>query len=193
MSESRPKLAMMLRDTRKKAGFSQEAMAYEMDVARKTVQNWEYGSSEPTAGQLLTWFEILEVNPFPYLFGYIYPDYDSLRPDDDVERLRKALLGIVSELPEEGVRQLLYILNGEHGSSSRAVINMVTAHLQTPMKDRWVHAQLIESNYEIAKHRESLTNPDNIQPNMELLDQAIQLGREAVIRDVNYYSMGIKK
>lgn len=77
----------------------------------------------------------------------------------------------------------MYLFFGNHGSSPRAVLQMITAHLQTPMKDRIAHGQLIETNYEIAQKTNTLANPNHIQPDLECLNASIESAEYAVEAD----------
>ena len=180
-------VCVALHESRTVKNKSQEFMALELGVARKTVQNWERGISEPTIGQCIAWFKILGINPLPYLFQVLDKDMEGLKPANNVEHLKKHLLKLIDQMPEEGIRQLLFLFYGEHGSSPRAVMNLVTAHLNTPMRDRVVQSSIIYKNYEIAAKKGKLTNPNNIQPNLELLRRAINMGEEAELSDKSAY------
>lgn len=177
----------ILRSTRYESGKSQEFMALELGVARRTIQNWESGVSEPGISQAINWFQVIGKNPIPFLLQYLFPIMDNISAKDDMDKLRRALSRLIQELPDEGVRELLYLLYGDHGSSPVAVLNLMTAHLQTPMKDRVIHGEIIAKNYEIAKLKGTLAKPDHIQPNVELLRSAIALGEKAYLCDEKEY------
>ena len=70
-----------------------------------------------------------------FLREYVFPEMKDISAQDEVDRLRTALMAIISTLSEESIRQLMFLLHGNHGSSPRAVMNLITAHLQTPMRD----------------------------------------------------------
>ena len=80
-----------LRESRNLSGKSQEYMSMELGIARKTVQNWEKGVSEPSLGQAIEWFKLLDINPLPYLFQVVYPDMDGISSGDDIATIRNAL------------------------------------------------------------------------------------------------------
>lgn len=176
-----------LRLSRARSGKSQEYMALELEIARKTVQNWEKGVSEPTIKQAIEWFKVIGQSPIPYLFQVVHENMDGLSSEDDIDSLRTSLINLLNYLPEEGVRQLLFLFYGNHGSSPRAVMNMVTAHLQTPMKDRVTNGTVILKNYDIANLKHNLTSENNIKPNRDFLLRAIELGEDAVINDNEAY------
>lgn len=177
-----------LRITRNESGKSQEYMAFELGVTRRTILNWENGISEPSVGQTVSWFKLTGKNPIPYLLQYTYPDMNKISPKDDDAKILAALMQLINDLPAEGVRQLMYLFFGNHGSSPRAVLQMITAHLQTPMKDRIAHGQLIATNYEIAKRTNTLAQPNHIQPDCDTLNAAIETAKCAVEKNAKEYS-----
>lgn len=177
----------ILRTTRYDSGKSQEFMALELGVARRTIQNWETGVSEPGVSQAIEWFIVLGRNPIPFLLQYLFPVMDHISAGDDTDKLRRALARLIQELPDEGVRQLLYLLYGDHGSSPKAVLHLMNAHLQTPMKDRIIQAEIITKNYELAKMTGTLARPDHIQPSVELLHSAIASGEKAYFNGESEY------
>lgn len=176
-------------EARRTAGKSQEYMALELGVARKTVQNWESGASEPSVTQAIEWFRVLDISPLPYFLQIVHKDIKGINAQDEPAKLRGALLKLVQELPEESVRQLLYLFYGTHGSAPRAVLNMLTAHLQVPMEDRVTNGTLILKSYELAKKRGKITELDHVQPNLQLLKKAIAMGEEAAVKEANAYVM----
>lgn len=173
-------IAEALRQTRNESGKSQEFMAFELGVTRRTVLNWENGVSEPSVGQAINWFKLVDKNPIPYLLQTVYPSMDKISPKDEDAKILAALMQLINDLPAEGVRQLMYLFFGNHGSSPRAVLQMVTAHLQTPMKDRIAHGQLIATNYEIALSTGTLAKPNHIQPDLATLKAAIESAKEDI-------------
>lgn len=176
-------MAEALRTTRHDAGKSQEFMSFELGVSRRTILNWESGVSEPSVSQAMLWFKLVDKNPIPYLLQTTYPDMDKISAKDDDEKILSALMQLINDLPAEGVRQLMYLFFGNHESSPRAVLNMITAHLQTPMKDRIAHGQLIATNYEIAKRTGALARPNHIQPDFDCLNAAIEAAKDEVINN----------
>ncbi len=180
-------LAKALRESRQKAKRSQEYMSLELEIARKTVQNWESGVSEPSIAQAIEWFRILQISPLPYLFQYVHPNLEGISSADETKTLRAGLRQLIDSLPEEGVRQLLFLFYGDHGSSPRAVLNMITAHLQTNMRDRVVAGTVILKNYEITEKKNMLASPEHVKPNKEYLKNAIERGEQAAINDAETY------
>lgn len=185
--EDKKRLARMLVVSRDEGGISQEKVALELGIAKKTVQNWERGISAPTLPQVIAWFRVMKVTAMPYLIQFLYPNMENLSRNDDDEKLRKSLLSLIEVLPAEGVRQLMYLLYGDHGSSPRATINLLTAHLQTPLRDRYNHANMIINDYKISRDKQYISRPDHIQPDLDLLDRSLEKCREAIINNKNSY------
>ncbi len=173
-------IAEALRITRNESCRSQEYMSYELGVTRRTIQNWESGVSEPTVSQAIHWFKLVDKNPIPFLLQSVYPDMDKISHKDDDARILTALMQLINDMPAEGVRQLMYLFFGNHDSSPRAVLQMVTAHLHTPMKDRIAHGQLVATDYEIAKRTGTMTHPEHIQPDLDCLKAAIKDAMDTV-------------
>lgn len=180
-------IAEALRSTRNESGKSQEYMSFELGVTRRTILNWENGVSEPSIGQTIAWFKLVNKNPIPFLLQVSYPDMDKISHADDDAKILTSLMQLINDLPAEGVRQLMFLFFGNHGSSPRAVLQMITAHLQTPMKNRIVHGQLIATNYELALRTGELTRPEHIQPDLDYLNTAIETAKNAAEKKANEY------
>lgn len=174
------RLASLLADARYKTGVSQAQLAKEMGITKKTVQNWEAGISMPSLLQTLQWFRVLGVNPFTYLQAFIYPGiFEGSVNQTEEEALKKTLHQRIDTLSEREVRDLLFILTGQHGGSPYAYLQMMVANLQTPLGDRQTVANIIQNNYRNAEAMEKLADPEGIQPDMDALDKAIRQGVEA--------------
>lgn len=98
------KLAEVWSESRCQAGKSQEYMASELGVARKTVQNWEKGVSAPTVDRAMEWFRVLGESPLPFLVRYIIPG------EEEAQKRMKALL---EGLTPKEMSQLACLLNEE--------------------------------------------------------------------------------
>lgn len=175
------RLSQMWRRSREIAGLSQEHMAKSLGVSRKTIQNWENGTSSPNQVMGFEWFDICELQPLPFYLEALYPelfsDLSSATSDHDVD---VALLTVIKDLPVNYKRKLLYLFAGKHGSSPTCVLDMVTAHLQVPLSNRLTIAETIYSNYDLAAATGSIRNANNVQPNISFLKRAIDHARIAL-------------
>ncbi len=121
--------------SRCKANKSQEWMALELGVSRKTIQNWESGASIPSFFDSLEWFHVLNINPFPYFLEFVYPDtVKGVKPEDSDDRIEDAFDSLIGNLSVQDKRALLYLYYGEHGSSPYSVLQLMLAHLHEHLK-----------------------------------------------------------
>lgn len=185
--EDRKRLSRMLMLSRAESGISQEKVALELGIAKRTVQNWERGISAPTLPQAIQWFRVMKVAAMPYFLQFMFPEIEGISPKNDNEKIRTNLIKLIETLPPEGVRQLMYLFYGNHGSSPRAVLNMITAHLQTPLKDRYTHANMILSDYQLYNDKVETTNPEHIQPDVKSLETAIAKSRKSILQNKDNY------
>lgn len=187
--EDSKRLAKILMLSRAQSGLSQEKVALELGIAKKTVQNWEKGVSAPSLPQAIGWFRVLGIPAMPYFLQFMFPDMEETLGESTDEKLREELFRIIETLPSEGVRQLVYLFYGSHGSSPRGIMNMITAHLQSPLSQRYSHASAILEDYKLSLDKDHTTNPEGVHPNIELLEKAISEGRKAVVADKDNYNL----
>lgn len=191
--EEKKRLAEMHMKARYDAGKSQEYVALEMGVSKKTVANWEKGVSTPDIFDSINWFRVLGLNPMPYYLNFMFPTLfevvNSASKDEDVEILFEQL---VENLTINNKRALLYLFYGNHGSSPNAVVQLILAHLHTPIKDRVLHAEVIAREFEMEKELGNIICKDNIMPDMDVLNSAIQNGRSSALSGEFGYAMGVE-
>lgn len=167
---------------------SQEYMAMELGVARKTIQNWEMDKTAPTIDQAIKYFKVLGLSPVSFLFRYVFPENESLDYDD---RYKTELKQLLEMMPPEISKQILHIFYGNHGSSPRAIMQLVIAHLETPMKDRITSANIVLKNYELAKLKNTTLNQCELD--LDLLKDAINEGEESFVKGNEGYALERKK
>lgn len=178
--------AAMWRQSRMDAGKSQEYVAKKLGVSKKTVQNWECGIGSPSQMKGFEWFQALELQPLPYYLRLLYPsEFSSL--DDELQTKNALILYITSQPPAQQ-KKLLYFLCGDHGSAHEGVMEMLTAYLHTPLKDRINIASSIINNYDIAEANGQLVNPDHDCPDMALLKESFHNSKDAVFGGRHSYT-----
>ena len=176
-------------NARIKAGKSQEYMAIELGVAKKTVQNWEKGTTSPTFFQSLEWFRVLGMNPFPYYMSIVYPnELLHIAPSDDDEKIDQAFMAMIQNISIADKRALLYLYCGDHGSSPHSVIQLMLSHLHCPMSFRIIDACNIETAYKLAKELDLIVCPDNIQPDLSDFSDSIHQAVEACKNNMDRYT-----
>lgn len=188
-AERAQKFAMIWSRSRTCAGKSQEYMALGLGVSKKTVQNWEKGISSPTFFQGTEWFHLLGMNPLPYYYDFLFSNKVQEKNSPEELHTNEALRLLIEQLPLNAKQELLFMLSGEHGSSPYSVIQLMTAHLQSPLKDRVSHASSILQDYEMEKELEQLSVPEAVQPDLEVLRMAINEGRQSVMTHGTGYTI----
>lgn len=175
--------------SRADAGKSQEFMALGIGVSKKTIQNWEKGISSPSLFQSVDWFDLLGKNPLHYYLAFLYPTlFENLSPQDDDEKIEAALIELIKNSTSIEKRQLLYLMHGAHGSSWYCLLQMFTAHCHTTMQCRVTTARNIKENYEMNEKRGVLACPENIRPDLSVLEAAIIKGKQAVFDNKSEYA-----
>lgn len=187
--DDRKRLSRMLMLSRAESGLSQEKVSLELGIAKKTVQNWEKGVSMPTLPQAIAWFRIMNISAMPYFLQFMFPDIEGISSKNEDSHIKDGLLSLIETLPAEGIRQLMYMFYGNHGSSPRVALNMITAYLQIPLKERYLIDTMILNSYKITKDTGELKRPDNVQPNIDVLDKALEKEQEALRNEKQSYMM----
>lgn len=182
--ELNERFAKMWKKSREDAGKSQEFMAKSLGVSKKTVQNWEDGTSSPNQIRALEWFEAINLQPLPYYLQVLYPGKYTEPNSGDIDTL---LCDFITALPYDLKEKLLFGLAGNHGSSTVSVIEMLTAHLQSPLDRRINTAQSALINYELSDYQGTVCCKDEPKPNVDTLNRSIMLAKKAVMSGLAGY------
>lgn len=178
MSEHRNKKFIKIHvDARKRCRRSQEFMALELGVSKRTIQNWEKGIGVMSFYQSLEWFNALYVNPFPLYMSVISPY--NIEPSSKDEDITKGLHVVIDSLSPESQRALYFLFMGNHGSSAYSVIQLMLAHLHLPLKERIYNARSVLYKYMVEEREGNITCKDNIRPDTNNLMSAITKAEEA--------------
>lgn len=161
---------------------SQEFMALELGVSKKTIQNWEKGVSSPTFLQSLRWFRALRINPLPYYMSIASPYKCEVSPKSSDDEIDIALNEVIKNLSPQSKRALLFLFMGKHGSSAYSVLQLTLAHLHLPIKERYIDACSVVWKYKIAKSLGETICNDDILPDIDTLDDAIDKAQESVLK-----------
>ncbi len=172
--------------------MSQSEMAKELGVSKATVQNWESGTSCPSQLKGFEWFQALGKQPMPYYLRLLYPQYDDV-PFKDMsdEQVDQALWEFTKIMPTTAKRKILYIMTGNHGSSPLSILEMIIAHLHSPLGTRVNIAQSILFFYEMAEIAGQAVE-DGIKPDLVQLRRAIYSGMQAVRNGDSEYQSILK-
>ena len=179
-------------NSRVDAGKTQDYMAKGLGVSTKTIQNWENGVTAPDFFMGSEWFRVLGINPLPYYLSFVFPDlFADISPNDSDDSIEQALMILIKNSAAIEKRELLYLMAGRHGSSWYSLLQMFTAHCHTSMKSRIGVARNILENYEIEAATGQLICPTNIQPDIEMLRNAVEEGKRSVIAGNTGYANAV--
>ena len=193
MTQTRGERVQLFSDIHTKARIaankSQEFMAIELGVAKKTVQNWEKGISSPSFFQSLEWFRVLNTNPFPYYMSMMYPnEFSHINAANTDDEINDAFDKLIKQISINDKRALLYIFYGAHGGDPHTIINLMLAHLHTPLQARITQAMLTTYIYEMQSELDNLICKNDIMPNMEELRSSMMRARVAALEKQYGYS-----
>lgn len=183
------RFAEIWRASRQDAGVSQDYVAKKLGVSKKTVQNWEQGLSTPSQLMAFEWFKAIDRQPLPYYLGLLYPEFERLSPRSDDDQIDQALSVLIHGLPSYAKRELLYCAYGNHGSSSLCVLEMLTAYLHTPLRQRLNIAQAVATNYDICLANGDIINAEHVLPHTDILKSAIGSGRQSIMQGKKTYTI----
>lgn len=171
-------IAQLLIKSREDAGLSQGEVAKRMDVSKRTVQNWESCVSSPSPSMIVAWFSAIHKQLLPYLLQATYGG-ESLDDLTD-EQLDNTVFHFVKSLPRRSKEEIAYLAYGDHGTAPLAFFELAMAYVQTSLRDRVMAAQLIKANYELSKAFDTVSDPNQIQPDLDVIDEFIDAAKKTI-------------
>lgn len=178
----------MLSKARIDAGLSQKKLADKLGVSRSTIANWESGYTSISLLNAIEGFRALGVPMYPYLISAIYGEEISSADDGvNIVDVRKFLLTFVNELDEFHARELLFLLQGNHGSSPTGTLDLITTYLHLPLTFRVCIAESIVTAYEIMDASGELANTNYVLPSLETLRKFTAAAKTAVMEGKDTY------
>lgn len=181
--------------SRQDAGITQKEASEKMGVTRRTIINWESGTSAPSFAQSSRWFNELGLNPIPYYMEYLYPQIvDDIVLKDDEDTYNNGIKVLLDILPDSIVQQLCFMCSNKHGVEVALLMELMTTHLHASMQTRVTAARQIMHYYNNSKKNGTINAPDEIGLDTKYLEKATLSGLEAVLENQNgYMNMNEKK
>lgn len=183
------RISKMLIAARTSANVSQEKMARAMGVSKATIQNWESGDRAIQLIRVFEWFDCLDIAPMPFIWGLLYESLDDIKPEHSDERIEEALLDAIKGMSINSKRKLLYLIYGNHGSTAAAILELFVAYSQIALREKLDVANVIRLDYHVAMERGELLGQEHIQPDLELLDKALQAAYKSVTGSKSSYTI----
>ena len=161
-----------------------------MNVDYHTFGRYESGESAPTVPDFVRFCADLGIDALPAVLEYVYPTVYGRNATDDINQIREGVAHFFAAIARDHeVREMEYLINGNHGSSLSSQIAMYTMIDHLPMYYRVAVAQLINTLWIIAESRGELLETDKTMPDVELFRKAMHLGTDAVINGREHYSI----
>lgn len=174
--------------SRADSGKSQEFMALGLGVSKKTIQNWEKGITSPDLFQSVEWFRLLGLNPLHYYLEFLYPEAFEPNHSETDRPIEEMLIQLIKQTSTLEKKQLLFLMTGQHGSSWYALLQLLTAHCHTSMQSRAAAARLILDNFDVEFNNNKLVCPNDVKPDIKVLQKAILQGKNAAKNNEQGYT-----
>ena len=113
---------------RKKKGYSQEQLAFQIGVSRQAVSKWETGLSQPELSNIEKICEVLEITPND-LMGY---DFQESKPSKKNKKFITSFIVICILL---GIGSYIYFSNSNKIQYQGFYVNELKMNIQTTEKD----------------------------------------------------------
>lgn len=173
-SQKDKELKNILVTSRQVSGKTIEYVAHELGVSKKTVYNWEYGLSEPSASQFLRWFPTIGLNPIPYIYNYYFPRYQHIKPSTDDKRIKEAFKEVSKLFTTRQMRIMMLVMK-QKASDIEPLWELFLCYLQNGQFNRIINATGVVTAYEL----DGPYDPDAVQPNIQIVKKAIEKAKEA--------------
>lgn len=185
MKDFQLKFAELIKQIRVSNDLSKSEMAAIMGVSDATFYKYESGASSPTVIQFIDLCQDLNLDIFRVIYDLMYPEIE----DGGTEELRRSAAYFVqNQCPDKLLRELHYIINGNHGSNFYPQAQEFTMINHLPMEYRLIIARDIFMLYDLARDKGELLHTDKVMPDEKAFMEGIRKGREAVKAGKNSYS-----
>ena len=174
-------IADVLKKSRNDAGKTQEYLSEQLEVSRKTIENWENGSVSPSIKQFTKWFRVLGLDMVRYMNPILHPAGNfSMNLTQSAQEQKESMFSVINSMSEEEVRMLFFLMCGSYSGSSLCAMELCAAYLHLPLKDRICIAEHIILEYEIEEAKGKLDQVEFIKPDTRMVHIAIRKALEAV-------------
>lgn len=180
-----------IKEMRQEAGITLEDMAFEIGISRASVARIETGEYVPDLDEWKRICDVCHRDSMRSLLAVLKPDiYAKLTTCGSIGDTLSALDDYLHHYSTEHTqREIAYMVLGDHGSDAVAIIELVTAYLHLPLYMRHGIAHMILASYKEANRLDILNCPDNVQPDIVMLDNAIEAGTKASLSGKERYNL----
>ena len=190
-NERKDLLASLIKESREAHGWTQQKLADALGVSKKTYQNWEFGLSMPPFD---IGFKICQVLGEPigrFVGRYLFPDSYEHEPEKKIstEQKRERITDMVqNHLTDREIDQQDLAYRADYGSRI-ALSNLRTLYIHLPLIDRQMFTILMMHCYEDAIALGKDPFPEEPQPDIEILSNAVSVARLAAHNGEKSYTL----
>lgn len=164
-------VAKLILDTRQDAGISQEELADELHIGKKTLHMWETNQTQPDIWEVTEIFRYCGQDAFRPLYGILYPAACNVGAPL-MSRKRAELIEHFRRASREDVRQTAFGILAPHGGSWHNMLHKYAAYQLLPPLIRETVGKQIFKMYQLASVQGRLvcTEAGFPAPDLELLE-----------------------
>lgn len=184
-------VSAILTDMRKTAHLSKNQMAARLGIDKRTYSRYESGESSPTLAGFIAMMDMIDAPALPIIKKYLYPEsYSDTASVGDLRQLLSDYM--LHSASDRDIVQIFYLLDGAHGSTHEAQLQLFTAIDHMSMDVRLIIAKLALNMWELELMQGRIINPGEAMPDMELLRSALIKATQAVVAGRRHYSSSIE-
>ena len=193
VEEIRADCAEALRQLRIQNGYTKAEMCIAANVDIRTWNKYESGESAPDVAKFLYIFAALGKDAMHTVLHIVYPEtYADLSPEDETQRFREtAAHYILNAASDRTVRELNFLIHGQHGSNIEPQMQEFTMLDHLPMAYRYAIAEMIYTFWRLAESRGELVRTDRIMPDIDVFLAGLTQGQEAANDHRDSYTTGV--
>lgn len=184
----------MLKALRIKHNLSKTKMAAIAGVDAHTWDRYESGKSAPSIPEFICIFDTLGDDVLANVLDFLYPEtYVDITKETDADTVKSAMIHYCMHVATDHmIREMLFLIDGEHGSNIHPQLELFTMIDHLPMHYRYAVAEMVSALYNLADSRGELILEDHVMPDMEVFEHGLEMGKHAAFEHRNSYSTAIK-
>lgn len=186
----RERCTKVLNDSFLQSDMSEADVSARLGITKKTLQSWLSGKTFPTFPQVIEYFLAIRTRMIPWILKMPY--YEDRKPNAGNAFHEEQIHEFIKGLTPTQKERLYFILCGDHGSSVEGLLEMICAYLHTPLRERFMISSSVLLNYEVAAASGEEVCSGTAEPNVEIFEDSISKGKEAILHGLKKYVRGGK-
>lgn len=192
LEELKEGCAEMLVKYRKTAGLSRARLSFLTGIDERKVKRYEDGKDAPSIPEFFAALDAIGQTAFPMLLEYIHPSIYNKENNGPDEARTRVVHYMQSFATERMVHQLDYFFTGQHGSNLEPQMQLITLINHLPLAYRVLICKQALALWELATIEGRTINPEDVQPDVELLRATLGKAEAAVAKQQQAYNSATK-